>query len=127
MFLVHVQGNLVDAPGIYALDHVAGADVAEKGYFSAKVFRKGVLRAADDDIGLHTGFLEHLDGVLGGLGLEFLGCVEVGDEGEVDGHAVLFRQFPLQLAHRFHKGLGFHIPHCSAYFREDDVIITRLS
>ena len=37
MFLVHVQGNLVDAPGIYALDYVAGADIAEQGNFPAEI------------------------------------------------------------------------------------------
>ena len=124
---MHIQGNLVNAPGVYALDHVTGTDVAEKGDFAAKVLRKGMFRAADDDIGLHAGFLKHLDRVLGGLGLEFLGCVEVRDEGEVDGHTILFRQLPLQLAYGFHKRLGFHVSHRSAYLREDDVIIPRLS
>ena len=127
VLLVHVQGDLVDAPGVDALDHVAGPDVAEEGDLPAEVLGEGVLGAADDDVGLHTALLERLHGMLGRLGLQFLGGTEVGDQREVDGHAVLLREFPLQLTDRFHEGLRLHVADGAADFGEDDVIVARLA
>ena len=127
MLLMHVQGNLVDAPGVDALDNVAGPDVAEEGDLPAEVLGEGMLGAADDDVGLHTALLERLHGMLGRLGLQFLGGTEVGDQREVDGHAVLLREFPLQLTDRFHEGLRLHVADSAADFGEDDVIVARLA
>ena len=124
MLLVHVEGNLVDAPGIDALDDVAGTDIAEKGNLAAQFRRQRVFRAAHDDIRPHTALLEGLHRVLGGLGLEFLGGAQIRDERQVDGHGVLFRQFPLQLANRFHEGLGFHVADGPADFRQDDIVLS---
>ncbi len=36
-----------------------------------------MLRTADDNIGLHTGLLQHLDRVLRRLGLELLGSAQI--------------------------------------------------
>ena len=124
MLLVHVQGNLVDAPGVDALDDVAGTDIAEEGNLAAQFRRQRVLCPANDDIRPHTALLEGLHRVLGGLGLEFFGGAQIRDERQVDGHGVLFRQFPLQLAHRLHEGLRFHITNGSADFRQNDVVLS---
>ena len=72
---MHVQGDLVDAPGIYALDHVARLYIAEQRHLALDVIGQGMLRTADDDVRLDSALLQFLHGVLGRLCLEFLGGV----------------------------------------------------
>ena len=79
MLLVHVERNLINAPGIDALDDMAGADVAEQGDLALKFRRQGMLGTADDDVRFDSTLLKHLDRVLRGFGLEFLRCAQVGD------------------------------------------------
>ncbi len=54
VLLVHIQRNLIDAPGIYGLYDVTGLDIAEEGHFPAQVRSEMVLGAADYDVGLHA-------------------------------------------------------------------------
>ena len=44
----------------------------------------------------------------------------------MDAHAVLLREFPLQLAHRLYERLGFHVSHGAANLGKDDVILAVL-
>ena len=44
----------------------------------------------------------------------------------MDAHTVLFREFPLQLAHSLYEWLGLHISHGSANLGKDDVILAVL-
>jgi hypothetical protein len=77
MLCVHIERNLIDAPGIDTLDNMTRLDVAEQGYLATQFIRQGMLGATDNDIGLDTGLLQHLYGVLCGLGLELLGGTQI--------------------------------------------------
>lgn len=55
-----------------------------------------MFRTQYEDIGLDTGTLQFLYGVLGGLGLQLTGSCQVGDISKVYAQGV-FSQFPLQL------------------------------
>ena len=122
---MHIERHLIDAPGIDALDDVAGFDIAEQGYFAAQLRRKRMLCAANDHVGLDTTLLEGLYGVLRGLRLEFPRCTQVWYQGQMDGHAILLREFPLELPDGFDEWLGFHIAHGTADLSENHVILAR--
>ena len=125
MLLVHIERHLVDAPRVDALDHVAGPYVAEQRDLAPQLGRERLLRAAHDHVGLDAALLQHLDGVLCGLGFQLLGGFEIGDKGQMNAHTVFFGQLPLQLAHRLDEGLRFHIADRAADLREDDVVLAR--
>ncbi len=61
------------------------------------------------------------------LGLQLFGCFQIWHEGEVDGYAVLFRKLPLELTHRFHERLGFHISHGTSDLGDDYVVFAGLA
>ena len=78
------QGHAVDVLHRFQRDNGLTGNVTERGDFLADARRDGLVAAADYGVGLDTDGAEFLDAVLGGLGLEFLGCGEVGEEGQVD-------------------------------------------
>ena len=125
MLFMHIERHLIDAPGIDALDDVARFDIAEQGYFAAQLRRKRMLCAANDHVGLDTTLLEGLYGVLRRLRLEFPRCTQVWYQGQMDGHAILLREFPLELPDGFDEWLGFHIAHGTADLSENHVILAR--
>ena len=84
MFLMHIERHLIDAPRINALNYMTGLDVAEQSNFSAQVIGQWMFCSAYYHIGLDTGLLQHLYGVLGGFGLEFLGCTQIRYQSQMD-------------------------------------------
>ncbi len=124
VFLFHVEGDLVDAPGVHGLDHMSRLHITEQGDLFAKLRRELLFRPANDDVRMHALRLQLLDGVLRGLGFELFGGLQIGNQGKMDAQEVLLRQLPLQLPHGFHKGLAFHIAHRAAHFGDNDVIGT---
>ena len=84
MFGMHIQRNLIDAPGIDALDYVAGLDVAEQSHLAAQLFIERMLCAAYNHIGLDAGLLQHLDRVLRRLCLKLLGGTQVRYQCKMD-------------------------------------------
>ena len=126
VLFMHIQRHLVDAPGVDALDDVTGTHIAEEGDFAPEFGTQRVLGTAHYDVRLDSAVLKGLDGVLRRLGFEFLGGTQVRDVGEMDGHTILLRQFPLQLAHGLDKGLRLHISHGAADFGQNDIVLTGL-
>ena len=125
MLLFHVKGHLINAPRVHGLDDMTRFHIAEKGDFLTEFRREFLLCPANDDVRMHALGLQFLDGMLRGLGLEFLGGLQIRNEGEVNAQEVFFRQLPLQLPHGFHEGLAFHIAHRAANFGDNDVIVPR--
>ena len=123
---LHIQRHLVDAPGVDALDYVAGLDVAEEGHLAADLRREFLLRAADYNVGMDSGLLQCLDGVLSGFGLEFSGRRQIRDQSEVYAHQVLFWHLPLELTDCLEEGLALHIAYGAADLRDYDVIVAGL-
>ena len=60
--------------------------------------------------------------MLGGLGLEFLGGVEVRDVGEVDAQGIL-AHLPAELAHRLQEGKRLDVAHGAADLGDDEVVL----
>ena len=71
--------------------------------------------------------LERLDGMLGRLGLQFLGGPQVRHQRQVDAHQVLFGHLPLELPDRLDEGLRLHVAHRAADFRHDHVVLPGLA
>ena len=78
-FLLHVERDLIDAPGVNGLYDMAGLDVAEEGNLVPEFRGEFLFRPADDDIRVDTQGLEFLDGMLGWLGFQFLCRFEIRD------------------------------------------------
>ena len=124
---VHIERYLINAPGVYALDYVSWFHIAEQRDFPADVIRERMFGAADYHVRLYASLLEHLHRVLRRLGLQLLGRIQERHQREMYAHTVLFRKFPLELAHGLYEGLGFHISHGASYFSEDYVVLSALS
>ncbi len=111
VFLFHVEGDLVDAPGVHGLDHMSRLHITEQGDLFAKLRRELLFRPANDDVRMHALRLQLLDGVLRGLGFELFGGLQIGNQGKMDAQEVLLR---------------FHIAHRAAHFGDNDVIVPSL-
>ena len=62
-----------------------------------------------------------LDAVLGGLGLELAGSLQVGHQGHVDVQAVFIAHFRPHLPDGFQEGLALNVAHRAANFGDDHV------
>jgi|GEM_PF-6786723 len=80
-----------------------------------------MLGTQDEDVGLYAHRLQFLDGMLGGLGLEFLGCREEGDVCQVDTQCVT-AQFPLHLADGLQIWQRLDVAHRAADLGDDEII-----
>ena len=127
MFLLHVEGNYVDAGSIDALDHVAGLHVAEESDLLSHVFGKVHFRTAADDVRMHSCLLKSLYRMLRRLGFQLLGCPEVWHEGKVDADEILVGKLPLELADCLEERLRLHVADGSSDFRYDDIIFSSLA
>ena len=122
--LVHLQGHLIDGGHVQALHHGIGAHVAELGHLFAHRGRQRVLGAQHQHVGLDTLLLQQLDAVLRRLGLQLLGCADIGHIGQVHADAAP-AQFPPQLAYGFDKRQGLDVAHGAANLGDDKVILAR--
>jgi hypothetical protein len=86
-----------------------------------------MLGAAGQYIGLNAKTQQLFYGVLGGFRFKFLGCIQIGHQGQVNDQAVVAPQFPAQLPHRLHVGQRFDVAHRTAQFRDDQVVLAGLS
>ena len=110
---LHQDGHLVDGRRVDALHHGIFVHIAEQSHFLAQGGTQLMFRTQYEDIGLDTGTLQFLYGVLGGLGLQFTGSSQVGDISKVYAQGV-FSQFPLQLTDAFQIGQRLDVTHCTA-------------
>ena len=82
-FIHQQQRHIIDGFRIDALDDRARGDVTEARHFGAHRVGEFVFRSAHQDVRLNTEFQQLLHGVLGRFGLEFSGCRQIGDQGQV--------------------------------------------
>ncbi len=123
---LHLERHLVDGVCVDGLDDMPRLHIAEERDFLAEFRREVVLGAADDDVRLHAALLKHLHAVLGRLGLELLGGLEIRHEGEVYRNAVFLREFPLKLTHGLNERMRLHVSDRSADFGDDDIVVAGL-
>ena len=120
-FFRQEQRHFVNAVQRLVFNHGFLVDVAEQGQLFLHIVRQGAFRTADDDVRLNADAAQFLDAVLGRLGLQFAGCADIRDEGDVDVQHVVAADFLLDLADSFQEGQAFDIADGAADFRNDDV------
>ena len=120
--LDQADGHLVDREVlVLLLDHGLDRHVAEQGDLGAIVAGERVFGAADEDVGLNADLAQLADRVLGGLGLQFVGGLQVGHQRQVDVEAVLLAEVERELADGFEEGLAFDVAHGAADLGNHDV------
>ncbi len=65
--------------------------------------------------------------MLGRLGLQLLCGAQIRYKCKVNGHAVFFGKFPLELSYCFDERLGLHVSHRASYLGDDNVIFAAFS
>ena len=119
--LLEYQGDFVYRFNGGQGDHRLALDITEEGYLVRDSFGDGIVTAADDDVRLDTDAAQLVNAVLGGLGLQLHGGVEVGEEGHVDVEHVVPADFVSHLPDSLQEGLPLNITHGTAHLDEDDV------
>ena len=123
---LHIDGHLVDAGQVLALDDAFQVHVAESRHLHAHVVVEVLLCAEHEHVGLNAVAEHLLDRMLGGLGLEFVGRAEIGHVGEVYAHGVA-TEFPFELSDGFKEGRAFDVADGAADFGDDEVVLARFA
>ena len=111
----------VDRGGGLEGDHGFGGDVAEEGKFVGDGAVGGDVGARDDDVGLDAHAAQGADGVLGGLGFELVGGLEMEERGDMDGERAVSGFLVAHLSDRFEEGLAFDVADGASDLDDEDV------
>ena len=106
---------------VLLLDDRLDGHVAEQGDLRPVVARQRALAAADEDVGLDADLAQEAHAVLRGLGLQFGGRLQVGDQRKVDVEAIFLAHVERELADRLQEGLAFDVAHRAADLGDDHV------
>ena len=120
-FLVEQQRHFINGAGVQVLDHPIRGQVAEQADLGPQVPGNLVLGAAHQDVRGNADAAQLLHAVLGGLGLELAGGLEVGHQGHVDVQAVFVAHFRPHLPDGFQEGLALNVAHRAADLGNDHV------
>ena len=121
------HGRLVQHGDSQVLDAALRAHVAEHGDLFADAVGHGRVHARHDNIGENAHALQFLDGMLGGLTLEFARTGDIGYERDVDEATVLPAHLARDLTNCLQKRLGLDITRRAADLGDDDIGVRRLS
>ena len=120
------QGHLVDRKVLVTLlDHGVERHVAKERDLLAVGDVEAPFGAADEDVRLDTDLAEDAHRVLGGLGLQFAGGLEVGHEREVDEDAVFPAHLHRDLADRLQERQALDVAHRAADLGDRDIDVGR--
>jgi len=97
--------------------------IAEMANLVFDVSRQRQFTSAHKNIRLDTGFKQHFDTMLGRLGFQLAGRLDVGNKGQMNVQQVSFPQFQLQLPHGLKKRKGFDITDRSSDFGDQHIKI----
>ncbi len=103
------------------LDHRLERHVAEQGHLFPVLAADLALGAADQNIGLDTDLPQQADRMLGGLGLQLAGRLQIGDQRQVDVQAISLADVERELADGLQKRLAFDVAHRAADLGDHDV------
>ena len=119
-----VHRYLVDGMGhVLFLDHQVVVHVAEHGQLFAMFAAQRLLAPADQDVGNDPDGPQNAHRLLGGLGLEFLGRLDVRHQGDMQEHAVLASDLMPELADRLQERQRLDVTHRPADLVDHDVHI----
>ena len=113
--------HVVDARGIHAVDHAFGIHVAHQGDLVLDGLVERAVGAQHQGIRGDAELAQHHHGMLGRLGLEFVGGRNVRHEGDVHEHAVVGTQVATHFACGLEERLRFDIADGAADLGDDHV------
>ena len=109
-FGVQMQGNLIDGLHVNGRNHGLHGHITEEGDLFLQIHGQRGFCAADQDIGLDAVGPQLPDRMLGGLGLDLSGGLDVRHQGQVDVERIFLAKITSQLPDGLDKGQSFNIP-----------------
>ena len=100
-----------------------GRHVTEQGNLVADAFVERHLRAADNDVRLNSHSLQLFDARLCRLGFEFLGCLEIRNQCDVNQNCIFVSDIQLELADGLQKRLALDVTDRAAHFDDGNLCI----
>ena len=116
-----LQRHCIDTGSIERGDYGLFAHVTEQRDLGAFIFRQRILAAAQQNVGLNPQAGQLADRMLGWLGFEFAGSLDVGHQRYMNRAGPLAAQLVAELAERFDKREAFDVAHCPANLTQDKV------
>ena len=117
---LHADWHLVDACHILALHHTFQVDIAERSHLHAQCVVEVALGAQHKDVGLDAHALQFPYGMLGGLRLQFIGCLQVGNVCQVHTNGIA-PQLPSKLTDSFHERRTLYVADGAAHLCNDEI------
>src|SRR5690606_30859243 len=121
------EGDLVDVTDVLARDHHVLLDRRRMRDLGADVAAQLGLGAADQHVGLEADATQLVDRVLGRLGLQLAGVLDVRHQGQVDVHAVAAADVDRELADRLEERQRLDVADRAADLADHDVDVARLA
>ena len=118
---VVAQRHLVDGLHVGRRDHAVLAHVAEERDLAALGLGDRPARAAEQQVGRDADAAQLLHRVLGRLGLELAGGLDIGHQREVDEHHAVAALLVGELADRFVEGQALDVAHGAADLDQHEV------
>ena len=115
------QRNLVDGSNIFGGDDGFVFHVAEERNLALEFAREKAVGAAEQYVGLDSNAQQLFYRVLRGLGLQFAGGPDPGNQGYMDEDGVVAAHLLPHLADGFQEGQRFNVPNRAANFDDGDV------
>ena len=121
MLLLQHHGGLIQGGQGAVFNDAVLFHIAKQGDLLENALFQRLVAPQHDHIRLDPQALELFHGVLGGLGLVFVGAPEERHQGHMDEEAVLPAHLQGNLPHRLYKGLGFNVSDGAADLRDHHV------
>ena len=121
MFRVQKQRHLIQAAGVLIFKYAVLGHIAEHTDLCAHFFGNGAFGPANQNIRCDAQPGQFLHAVLGRLGFQFVGRVQVRYQRHVDIQAVVPSHLGAHLADGLQKRLAFNIAHGAADFGDNNV------
>ncbi len=121
--LVIGHRHAIDGVEVERRDDAFGRHVAELADLAAVVVGNGMAGAAHQDVGLDADGAQLLDRVLGRLGLELAGGVDIGHQGQVDIGGLAARQLVAELADGLEERQALDVADRAADLHQEEIEI----
>ena len=123
--LVIGHRHAIDRVEIERGDHALGRHIAEQPDLAALVVRDRMAGAAQQDVGLDADGAQLLDRMLGRLGLQFAGRLDIGHQRQMDEGGLAARQIVVQLADRLEERQALDVADRAADLDQQEIEIRR--
>ena len=122
-FLVQIQGDRVQVRGVLGRDNGVELRVRKQRDLLPYVVVYGPVRAANEHVGAYADLAQALRGVLGRLGLELAGGLDVGYVGDVDVEHVTPPHVVSELPYGFQERQALDVAYGAPDLGYDDVLV----